>query len=422
MEMSDLLLLIAPIIALIIMAVLFVRLRRVNSAMDEIAEFARSFVSGNFTRLYLDGDKLSSVSSALNGMASDMMQKANEMTEERNKLQAVLKCMNDGILITDIKGRVMLANPFVIKLLGMKTDMSGEHVTVATRNADIHNIVIKVIETEETVTEDINITYPDNLSMTATAVPLYSYDVTEGISGVVLSLHDITRIKRLEEMRKNFVANVSHELKTPITAIKGFAETLIHGAIDDKDNAVKFLDTIKAHSDRINSLVDDLLTLSRIELGDIKIEKSDVNVGKIADTVLTTLRGNAQKKGLFLRKAFPSEDMNIHADRDRLVQILLNLADNAIKFTEYGGVTIGAEDSEGKISLFVEDTGVGIAREHISRLGERFYRVDMARSRELGGTGLGLAIVKHLVKAHGWDMRIESILGKGTRVIIDIPL
>lgn len=422
MEMSDLLLLIALIIAMIIVAVLFVRLRRVNSAMDEIAEFARSFVSGNFTRLYLDGDRLSSVSSALNGMASDMRQKANEMTEERNKLQAVLKCMNDGILITDTKGRVMLANPVVMKLLGMKTDIEGEHVTVATRNADIHNLVIKVIETEETVTEDIDITYPGNLSMTATAVPLYSYDVTEGISGVVLSLHDITKIKRLEEMRKNFVANVSHELKTPITAIKGFAETLIHGAIDDKDNAVKFLDTIKAHSDRINSLVDDLLTLSRIELGDIKIEKSEVNVGKIADTVFTTLRDNAQKKGLFLRKAFPSEDMNIHADRDRLVQILLNLADNAIKFTEYGGVTIGAEDSEGKISLFVEDTGVGIAREHISRLGERFYRVDMARSRELGGTGLGLAIVKHLVKTHGWDMRIESILGKGTRVTIDILL
>lgn len=420
--MSDLLLLIALIIAMIIVAVLFVRLRRVNSAMDEIAEFARSFVSGNFTRLYLDGDRLSSVSSALNGMASDMRQKANEMTEERNKLQAVLKCMNDGILITDTKGRVMLANPVVMKLLGMKTDIEGEHVTVATRNADIHNLVIKVIETEETVTEDIDITYPGNLSMTATAVPLYSYDVTEGISGVVLSLHDITKIKRLEEMRKNFVANVSHELKTPITAIKGFAETLIHGAIDDKDNAVKFLDTIKAHSDRINSLVDDLLTLSRIELGDIKIEKSEVNVGKIADTVFTTLRDNAQKKGLFLRKAFPSEDMNIHADRDRLVQILLNLADNAIKFTEYGGVTIGAEDSEGKISLFVEDTGVGIAREHISRLGERFYRVDMARSRELGGTGLGLAIVKHLVKTHGWDMRIESILGKGTRVTIDILL
>lgn len=422
MEMSDLLLLTALIIVIIIAAVLFMRLRRLDSAMDEITEFARTFVSGNFRRLYLDGDRLSSVSSALNSMASDMRQKANEMTEERNKLQAVLKCMNDGILITDIKGRVLLANPVVLKLLNMKTDISGEHVTVATRNADIHNLVIKVIETEETVTQDIDITYPGDLSMTATAVPLYSYDVTEGISGVVLSLHDITKIKRLEEMRKNFVANVSHELKTPITAIRGFAETLIHGALDDKDNAVKFLDTIKAHSDRINNLVDDLLTLSRIELGDINIEKGDVDISKIADTVFTTLRGNALEKGLFLKKAFPPEGITVRADKDRLVQILINLVDNAIKFTEYGGVRIGAEDSEGKISLFVEDTGVGIAREHISRLGERFYRVDMARSRELGGTGLGLAIVKHLVKTHGWDMRIESILGKGTRVTIDILL
>ena len=197
-------------------------------------------------------------------------------------------------------------------------------MTVATKR-NIHNLVIKVIETE-TVTQDIDITYPGDLSIAATAVPLYSYDISEGISGVVLSLHDITKIKRLEEMRKNFVANVSHELKTPITAIRGFAETLIQGALDDKANAVKFLDTIKAHSDRINNLVDDLLTLSRIELGDINIEKGDVDISRITDTVFTTLRGNAQKKGLF--KKGLSVKYDIQADRDRLMQILLNLAES----------------------------------------------------------------------------------------------
>jgi len=261
----------------------------------------------------------------------------------------------------------------------------------------------------------------------------------------VLAFHDITRLRQLEDVRKDFVANVSHEIKTPITAIKGFAETLLEGAIDDRENAPKFLNAIKNHSERLNSLVNDLLTLSRIELGDIKIQKEDVNLDDLVDTVFATLRDKVRSEGLYLKKEISPEILEIKADRDRLIQILLNLVDNGIKFTEDGGVTVRVRRAEfgvqsmGKIvselktqhseladfdyiEICVEDTGIGIPKKHIPRLGERFYRLDRARSRELGGTGLGLAIVKHLVKAHGWEMYIESTQGQGTKVRLICPV
>jgi two-component system phosphate regulon sensor histidine kinase PhoR len=261
-----------------------------------------------------------------------------------------------------------------------------------------------------------------------TAAP---YFVKGELFGAVLAFHDITRLKQLEDIRKDFVANVSHEIKTPITAIRGFAETLLEGALDDKENAYKFLETIKNHSERLNSLVSDLLTLSRIELGDIKIEKETVDLNNVVDTVFETLKEKAQSKGLYLKKEISPILQEVRADRNRLIQILLNLVDNGIKFTEMGGITVKVQSSKSKvqsekeerdfIEISVEDTGIGIPKKHLSRLGERFYRVDKARSRELGGTGLGLAIVKHLVKAHGWEMQIESIPGKGTTVKIIIP-
>jgi two-component system phosphate regulon sensor histidine kinase PhoR len=271
-----------------------------------------------------------------------------------------------------------------------------------------------------------------------TAAP---YPIKGELSGAVLSFHDITRLRQLEDIRKDFVANVSHEIKTPITAIKGFAETLLEGALEDKENAYKFLETIKNHSERLNSLVSDLLTLSRIELGDIKIEKETVDLSNVIDTVFETLREGAQTKGLYLKKEIFPGYQEVKADRNRLIQILLNLVDNALKFTEKGGVTIRVKSEKLEVKsekentepltlnsqlrnfteITVEDTGIGIPKKHLPRLGERFYRVDKARSRELGGTGLGLAIVKHIVKAHGWEMKIESIPNKGTTAKIIIP-
>jgi two-component system phosphate regulon sensor histidine kinase PhoR len=236
------------------------------------------------------------------------------------------------------------------------------------------------------------------------------------LSGFVAIFHDITQLKRLEQTRKDFVANISHEIRTPITAIQGFADTLLQGAMEDREHAGKFLATIRANSQRINNLVEDLLTISRLELGAIRVEPESVDIPEAVGQVVALFREKAAASNVTLQTRLLPEHRTVHADRDRLIQILTNLVDNALKFTDSGSVTIGSEHRDGKRCLFVEDTGIGIAQKHLPRLGERFYRVDPGRSRNMGGTGLGLAIVKHIVKAHGWHMQIVSTPNKGTKV------
>jgi two-component system phosphate regulon sensor histidine kinase PhoR len=311
----------------------------------------------------------------------------------------------------------------------------------AFRKAELMELIDMVAEGGHKTSREIEIAHPRELHLMVTASPFSSHKTIEELSGVVLTFHDITRLKKLEEVRKDFVANVSHEIKTPITAIKGFAETLLEGALDDRESAFKFLETIKSNSERLNSLVNDLLTLSRIELGDITIEKTDINPDEVTETVFATLKDKSDAKGLYLKKEISPEVIRINADRDRLIQILINLVDNGIKYTDKGGVTIKMQNANLKmqnakqsddlslisrpsslVEILVEDTGIGIPKKHLSRLGERFYRVDRARSRDLGGTGLGLAIVKHLVKAHGWDMEIQSSEGTGTKIRLILPI
>jgi two-component system phosphate regulon sensor histidine kinase PhoR len=238
------------------------------------------------------------------------------------------------------------------------------------------------------------------------------------LAGFVIIFHDITKLEKLERVRKDFVANISHEIRTPITAIKGFSDTLLDGAINDRENAAKFLEAIRQNSERINNLVNDLLTLSQIELEVTGINKTVVDLGDVFEQITALLRNKAENKGLTLEISEHEGLRQIEADRDKLIQIFTNLVDNAIKFTETGGVRFGAGFEGARPYLFVEDTGIGVPARHLPRLGERFYRVDSARSRKMGGTGLGLAIVKHLVKAHGWDMKIVSEPGSGTVVKI----
>jgi len=398
------------IIALIVYTIrTALAIREFGSLLKELSSGnpeARSYKMANAT---LDRIALDIVS------IIDLTRERRDFAEqERQRLEAILRGMSDGVLMIDIRGRVVLANRAFKKLLRINEDIEKKQIMEVLRNAEVLDLFNRTMDTWDIAVAEITVSRVDkDLYLIATAVPIYSGD---SVSGTVITLHDITRLKLLEEMRKDFVANVSHEIKTPITAIKGFAETLLDGTIDDKENATRFLIMIKNHSERLNSLVDDLLTLSRIELGDIIVNKSEVKLDDVVDTVFAMLKDKADKKGLYLKKAFPEGVAFISADRDRLVQILLNLVDNGIKFTEKGGVTVGLEMTEDAPALFVEDTGVGVPPSHVPRLGERFYRVDRARSREMGGTGLGLAIVKHLAKAHDWEMAVASTPGKGTKV------
>ncbi|MBE0425025.1 MAG: PAS domain S-box protein [Nitrospirae bacterium] len=412
-----------------LLAVIFIGLfqtKRITKSIEEITSFSKEVAAGNFKkRLFLSGkDELGELGRNISDMAQQLNIRLKQSEEEKQKVEAILKNMSDGLILTDTKGKIILSNSAFKNLFGLETQIEGKTLMEILRKAELIDVIEDVVENKKRISLEFGINYPGELYLMTTASP---FTIKGEVSGAVLTFHDITRLKRLEEIRKDFVANVSHEIKTPITAIKGFAETLLEGAIEDKENAKKFLETIKNHSERLNSLVTDLLTLSKIELGDIKIEKTDVNLDEIIEAVFTTLKEEAYSRGLYLKKQIDSEIREIKADRNRLIQILINLVDNGIKFTEEGGVTVKVRSEKLKVkngeernfvTISIEDTGMGIPKKHIPRLGERFYRVDSARSRELGGTGLGLAIVKHLVKAHGWEMEIESEEGKGTTVRI----
>jgi len=403
------------ILSLIIVS-LVVYLVRTVFAIREFGSLMKELSSGNS-----EARSYKMASPILDRIARDIVsvmdltrERRNLAEREQQRMEAILRGMSDGVIMVDILGRVVLANRAFRKIFRINEKIEGKQIMEVLRNSEVLGLFNRTMTTWDIAAAEITVSSGDrDLYLFATAVPIYSGD---SVGGTVITLHDITRLKLLEEMRKDFVANVSHEIKTPITAIRGFAETLLDGAIDDRENAARFLGMIKNHSERLNSLVDDLLTLSRIELGDIIVTKSEVKLDDVIDTAFAILKDKADKKGVYLKKDLPPGKSVISADRDRLVQILLNLVDNGIKFSEKGGVTAGLNLSGDVPMLFVEDTGVGIPASHLPRLGERFYRVDRARSREMGGTGLGLAIVKHLVKAHEWEMAIESTPGKGTKV------
>jgi len=430
------------LISFIALMVGLIQTRKVTKTIEDIADFSKDVAEGNFKRrLFLNTkDELGQLGINISKMAEELHKRLKQSEDEKKKIEAIIHNISDGLVLTDLKGIIIMHNKSILEIFDINTTIEGKTLLEAFRKVELMEMVDKVLKKKDRISNELTISNHKEISLIVTASPFHSFEDSGELSGIVFTLHDITRLKKLEEIRKDFVANVSHEIKTPITAIKGFAETLLDGAIEDKENARKFLETIKENSERLNFLVNDLLTLSAIELGDITIRKKDVYLEEVANHVIETLSEKANSKGLYLKKEIYSDIKTVKADRDRLIQILMNLVDNGIKFTNSGGVIIKTQNLKhkaqdikpetqkdvnetiDKIEIIVEDTGIGIPQKFLPRLGERFFRVDKARSRELGGTGLGLAIVKHLVKAHDWEMRIESVEGQGTKVHIIIPI
>ncbi|HEX9021788.1 MAG TPA: ATP-binding protein, partial [Nitrospirota bacterium] len=393
------------------------QMERIRRLTRQIGAFSRSLAGGAVgNKLYLEhAGEFDEIAESLNAMSVGLQNSIAENEEERKRLTVILRSIPDVLMILDALGTIQLSSAASRNFFG-DAPLRGKQVFEVIRNPLFLSLMDEARKNLASGVSELRLEYPEERYFSARVSPL-SYKENE-LSGFVVILHDITQLKKLEQARKDFVANISHEIKTPITAIKGFSDTLLEGALHDTEHAEKFLKIIKSNSERINSLVDDLMTISKIELGVAKIEKAPVDVPDAIEHALTLLQAKAAGKSLFLKTNFQETPLTIEADRNKLIQVLTNLVDNAIKFTDKGGVTIGAGREKGKPYLFVEDTGIGMLEKHLPRLGERFYRVDTARSRKMGGTGLGLAIVKHIVKAHGWDMQIESIPEKGTKVII----
>lgn len=334
---------------------------------------------------------------------------------EQGRVSAILSSMSEGVLAVDQHGRIILANPAIERMFGMiELDVLGKTVREAILNNDITEFIIdEALKYSQFIEREIEIITPIKGTFTAHASPIKDKD--GNILGVVCVLHDITELRKLERHRSEFVANVSHELKTPLTAIRSYVETLVLGGINDKENNVKFLEKIDKHAKNLSSLIDDILEISRLESGKELGPFAQINLSEIVEHAVETVSEKAKKKGIKLGHSCKGQNFTIKGIEDHVYRAILNLLENAVNYTDpNGSVSISCIEENGCIKISVSDTGIGIGEGHLPRLFERFYRTDAARSRELGGTGLGLAIVKHVMNIHNGMVSVESELGKGS--------
>ncbi len=389
--------------------------------INRIIYSSRKFSQGDFThKIHIfSRDELGELALTLNNMAAEIEEKIRETGIQNQQLMAVFNSMIEGVIVVDKASRIISINPTIEKIFSVSKDYSqGKVFLEAIRNSDVNEIISSVLENGIFVSKELNLLWPVAGTFQINASAIYQKNQ---VSGCLLVIHDITQIRKLETMRTDFVANVSHELKTPLTSIKGFVETLLEGAIEDKENSRHFLKIVQDHTNRLDRLVNDLLDLSYLESKDIKLVIKEVNLKALTEDVLSSFKSQIKKKGVKIANDLPS-DLIIRVDPDKIDQVLTNLIDNAIKFNkEKGFIKIYSETLDSQIKITLEDSGIGIPLRDVPRIFERFYRVDKMRSRELGGTGLGLSIVKHIIERHGGSVGVESTEGLGSKFWFILP-
>lgn len=333
--------------------------------------------------------------------------------------QIILDGMSEGVLVTDERGKIILVNPSLQKILGLDETPLGKKVLECIRNHRLHDLIENVLKTGRPKEENISLEIrgEEKFLMTHTA-PLMATGKTTGSVSV---FNDVTALHKLENVRKEFVANISHELKTPLTNIQGFAETLRSGALHDPAVAIPFLEKIETNAIYLNHLVEDILKLSEIESGQMELHPLAIGLKDFLEKLKENFEDRLSSKNMTWHADIPIH-LKIKADTKAMRQIFFNIIDNAIKYSSEGAtITISAEKEDEKSKISVVDTGSGIPAKDLPRIFERFYRVDKSRSKEMGGTGLGLAIVKHLVQAHGGEIFVESELEKGSKFSFTLP-
>jgi two-component system phosphate regulon sensor histidine kinase PhoR len=399
--------------------------RRLAVPLRELRQGAARFAAGEFSRaLPVPAfEEFAVVTEEMNRMAGQLDERIRREVRQRQELEAVLSSMVEGVLAFDREANLISLNGAAATLLGVKAEqVRGRSIQEAVRNPELQEFVALTLS--QAVTQEREISFFDDAGerfIQAHGTGLT--DATGSRIGALIVLNDVTSIRRLERMRRDFVANASHEIRTPVTSLKGFIETLQDGAIDDPEAARRFLAIMKKNADRLHAIIEDLLNLSRIEReaerGEVPLEQAALR--GIVEEALEACDGGLQAKEIRVELDCP-RDLQVRANPSLLVQAIVNLIDNAAKYSEAGSaVTITCRETERGVAVAVRDSGPGIPREHLPRLFERFYRVDKGRSRNLGGTGLGLSIVKHIVQAHSGEITVESEPGAGSTFTILLP-
>ena len=402
-----------------------------SSRVDRLKNFAKRISDGDFRPLDLDGpqDELTDLGDALNQTAARLDREIRMLSGERNRSSAILRSMVEGVAVVDPQERMVFCNRAFSEIFNVDPSSGEGHALIeVVRNSELLSLIRKALRGEEGLQSEIAMGIAQIQYFSVSATPVRAIEPgpagTVGkITGAVVVLHDVTELRRLERVRQDFVANVSHEFKTPLTAIQGFTETLLGGALDDPKNNVRFLHIIRNHAMRLARLTDDLLKLARIEAGKMEVEFFSVGLMELIEGCAETALMKASKKQITLDIEVPSGLPAVRGDAELLKDVLQNLLDNAIQYTPAGGrIHVTASANAKDATVTVSDTGIGIPLADQERIFERFYRVDAARSREAGGTGLGLSIAKHIMEAHGGRLRVESEVGKGSKFSFSIPL
>ncbi len=406
--------------------------------LKDIKERIEEISQGNFQdELPLRRGEFEELTLAIDSLSSKLKEMTESALDERERMKIILESMTEGVLIVDEEEKIVLFNAAVKRMFDLKVDNSlGKYILEVIRSVDLREILSEVISYGEGRSKEINLYYPSKRILLVRVTPLTKEEIsdlrgekspedkrelTRRSLGAIAIFHDITELHQIDEMRHDFVANVSHELRTPLASLKLMVETLLDGALEDQEASKDFLEKIYLETDRLARLVSDLLDLSKIDSGRLKLNYRQVSLADLVDLVITKLEMNIHLAGLEVEVDIP-ENLTLYADEDKLSQIMINLLDNAIRFTpREGSIRVEASQKDKEVTISVSDTGIGIPKEAIPRIFERFYRVDRARSRESGGTGLGLSIVKNLVKAHKGRIEVESEEGQGTKFIIILP-
>jgi two-component system phosphate regulon sensor histidine kinase PhoR len=395
---------------------------RLTKPLKLMTESAKQIAQGNFAlKIRPKGrDEIAELGNYFNLMAQELQSTLERLKGEKLQLDSILSNMREGVMALGSAGEILIANDSLKQMFQLKDSPLGKAYYEVLRQPGLNALIKETLWQSSAKTDEFSLGYPDERTFMVHSIPLKAERAGE--VSAILVLFDITRLKKLENIRKDFVANASHELRTPLTSIKGFVEALQDGAIEEPSQTRQFLEIISRQAERMGKIIADMLLLSEIESEGFQLKLEEGSLNDLIREAVKPLQTQADSKNIALELNLQEPEKVIKADRDKISQVLSNLLDNAIKFTNSGGkVAITTEDHKNEIVIQIKDSGIGIPSTDLSRIFERFYTVDKSRSRELGGTGLGLSIVKHIVEAHGGKVWVESELNRGSVFYFSLP-